>query len=518
MEEQRHQTSSIALVTTVWLASASTARDRAFTSTPSRHADVLSAFLLYHLEIGIAKIFVFVDGDERSQLCVDELHPQVQTHYATGLIELRYRDNTSSTSADDGNESLYELYERHCVDFSRFRDSMESDVVARQMLNAELAMHLCRQHNQQLKPQTHSTSQQQQSQLQQCTKPAVGELRWLLHLDVDELLYLDAFATEKKSKQALSEYVNSLEEQQHAHQMTIVNYEAIPTRLYGGNYFTTATKFRRHHARIPLTSDAQRGVAFWQQRARHQQFFLFYDNGKSMVRVRDDESGVSIHSVPASVHHWRVSSNKPSTNGSVISTSSKTNFHDARRNFAQENVVNEPLGQRACILHYPVCGLEWLNEKYERLGKFPDVWGGTSSETRRRPVQIRPCFHTQARDALPQDKSTSDAMRELYESHVLLDMDAHAREWERQVAAGVCEEIDFVAQVLASLGFSRQVMDAPPSLELTAAAAGKGHRGEEGQCDSGGSSLKPTPAPGASPESFTTEKAWMLASISSQYL
>lgn len=503
---QRHQTSSIALVTTVWLASASNAHDAARTA-PSRHADVLSAFLLYHLAIGVAKIFVFFDGDERSQLRVVELHPHVQVHCAAGRIELRYRSSAA------GNSPLHELYERHCVTFSRFRDTMESDVAARQMLNAELAMHLCLQHNRELKTHTDNISG-----LHQWTKPesshaVIDELRWLLHLDIDELLYLDAFATAGNDPtQALSDYVRNLEQQHHAHQMTLLNYEAIPTQLYGANYFATATKFRRHYARIPLTRDAQQRLAFWQQRTRHQQFFLFYDNGKSMVRVSDESK---FSSVPASVHHWRVSASESSTSGS-IRTSSKTNFHDARRNFAHESVVLEPRGQQACILHYPVCGLEWLGEKYERLGKFTDAWGGTSGE---RVMQIRPCFHTQARDALQGKAPPSDAMRELYESHVMLDMDAHAREWQRQVAAGVCEEIDFVARMLlGSLGFSRHAKDKKPTQDSPVAAvtlqqADDDDDEEDGSGDSGASSsLAPASA------SFTTEKAWMLASISSQYL
>lgn len=491
-----NEASSVALVTTVWLASASRACDIA-TTISSRHADVLSAFLLYHLEIGVAKIFVFFDGDERSQLRVDELHPQVQAHYAAGRIELRYR-NSSSTNTDD--DSLYELYERHCTNLSKLKKSMESDVVARQMLNAELAMHLCLQHNCQLKRQTHGAPERQH------TEPvtAAEELRWLLHLDVDELLFLDAFATadKKNARAALKAYVDNLEKHHNAHQMTLLNYEAVPTQLYGANYFATVTKFRRHHARIPFASDAQQRLAFWQQRTQHSQFFLFYDNGKSMVRVSE-----SYNSAPASVHHWRVSP-KISSGSDCIPTTSKTNFHDARRNFAPENVAVEPIGERACILHYPVCGLEWMREKYERLGDFSNVWGGSSSGDR--AMQIRLCFHTQARDAvMPKtDRENCGSLRELYESHVMLDLDAHAREWQQQVTAGVCEEIDFVAQLLTKLGFEQPV----------AAADRKHNQRYESQGVNGcPTTSEPIPAPALS-ESFTTEKAWMLASISQQYL
>jgi hypothetical protein len=39
------------------------------------------------------------------------------------------------------------------------------------------------------------------------------------------------------------------------------------------------------------------------------------------------------------------------------------------------------------------CGLQWLQTKYEMLGRFPDAWFGDT-------LPIAPCFHRDARDAL----------------------------------------------------------------------------------------------------------------------
>lgn len=475
----------VALVTTAWFADVS-----------PRHAGVLSAFLLYHAELGVAKSFVFLDGDRDTQPRVEQLHPRVRKLHAAGRVELRYRDQVDDWAAV-GVESWRTLGAAAAA---------ASDVAARQMLNAELAMRLCLQHNQRV--QTHE------------------QLRWLLHLDVDELLYLEALGERKthtveSSQDALDTFVRTLEAQQPPmFQLTLANHEAVPTQLHGGVYFQETSTFRRHHAHVPFTREAQQALAFWRQRTRHEQFFLFYDNGKAIVRVQE---GV----VPASVHHWRhlQSSGNNLEETPTAAMASRSNFFDARRNIAQEDVLVEPDGQRACVLHYPVCGVEWLREKYERLGDFPDVWGGTSGE---REMKIAPCFHTQARDVVVRSSECGDdeeerereatiaeALEELYRSHVMLDASepANALEWQRQIAAGVCEEIRFPAELLAkfeplggsSTGDQRSSARNLPAPPASAAAPRTPNASTR------------VPAAAAAMD-FTIEKAWMLAAISQQYL
>eukprot|EP00607_Mallomonas_marina_P008828 CAMPEP_0182420962 /NCGR_PEP_ID=MMETSP1167-20130531/6095_1 /TAXON_ID=2988 /ORGANISM="Mallomonas Sp, Strain CCMP3275" /LENGTH=292 /DNA_ID=CAMNT_0024597577 /DNA_START=76 /DNA_END=954 /DNA_ORIENTATION=- len=50
------------------------------------------------------------------------------------------------------------------------------------------------------------------------------------------------------------------------------------------------------------------------------------------------------------------------------------------------------LSSAPVILHYVVCGLNWLEQKYQILGSFPDSWFAGS-------LPIPPCFHLDARDA-----------------------------------------------------------------------------------------------------------------------
>ncbi|GLE00887.1 hypothetical protein PINS_up009684 [Pythium insidiosum] len=211
--------------------------------------------------------------------------------------------------------------------------------------------------------------------MQRCVALAPA-VRWLLHLDMDELFFCQGFRDHhsESPRAVFAEWVAALDTHSCDH-LAIVNYEAVPTQRLGGNFFVSTTRFRRHTARVPLHAAAQDALQFWQQRSPFGQYFLFYDNGKPIVRVAQDVAA-------ASVHHWR------SSNKSWVSTS---NFYDPRLGSAQQGARSRapwiPKDERlqACILHYPVCGREWLSEKYERLGDFPSVWGASS-------VRIAPCF------------------------------------------------------------------------------------------------------------------------------
>jgi len=70
-------------------------------------------------------------------------------------------------------------------------------------------------------------------------------------------------------------------------------------------------------------------------------------------------------------------------------------FCDARSLPAHSLLLRSSL---PAILHYVGCGLNWLRDKYEILGSFPDSWlAGT--------LPIAPSFHLDARDAAKRDAS-----------------------------------------------------------------------------------------------------------------
>lgn len=435
--KMRAESSSVALVTTAWLA---------HSQEKSRHVSVLNSFLLYHLCIGVAKILLFLDGPEagnedadtsQAQPSVRVLHERVQQAVTQGVVEVMYADRARSDAGD---------------------------VPTMQMANASKAMSACVAHNERL-----------------TKEDKAQELRWLLHLDIDELLFIEAFCVEDPPHTLcckLRQYVASLETQ-HIEQFTLVNYEAVPTSVHGDNYFASATRFRVHPARIPLAnSEASTALAFWQSRSPFRQFFLFYDNGKSMVRVSRENAAAG----PSSVHHWR------------LQGKSHSNFYDPRRS---EAVWSEP-HHRGCILHYPVCGLEWLMEKYARLGAFADTWGSGAKK-----LTIQPCFHTQARDiAIASRDDKKRDMRKLFESQVMLQ--EGGGEWPRQLRSQVCQEITFPKELLAR---ERDLWlpDAARASDTATSDVAK----EEKAISSPGEEAK---------KGFTPETAWLLASISQRYL
>jgi len=214
---------------------------------------------------------------------------------------------------------------------------------------------------------------------------------WLLHIDSDEL-----FHTEKTSV---------LEHFQHlwndgVYQMTYLNHEGIPEVLaaphataddkekekekekeesttslaLGVDYFKETTLFRRHHLDIPMSASSRSCMEYWEQRTKHGQYMLCYDNGKSVCRVVRGAK-------PSNVHKWSLP-----TPGSMPS---RTALVDPRHlNLSEVRKCSDP-----CVLHYVVCGLPWLKSKYEMLGSFEDAWFGGK-------LPIAPSFHLDARDAL----------------------------------------------------------------------------------------------------------------------
>ncbi|KAJ0393278.1 hypothetical protein P43SY_001097 [Pythium insidiosum] len=265
----------VGLVTTAWLA----------TREPDgRHMQVLTAFLLYHIEIGIDRIFLFLDDADEHELVLDH---RVQHLVLTGQLEVFYATQSHVKAADGSVVCAYQAPHHRRPSTAAQRDT--DDVVARQLCHMDVAM-------------------------QRCVALA-PTLRWLLHLDMDELFFCQGFRDHHSvaPRAALAAWVAALDTHSCDH-LAIINYEAVPTQLHGGNFFVSATRFRRHTARIPLHAGAQDALRFWQRRTPFGQFFLFYDNGKPIVRVSRDVAA-------ASVHHWR---------STRVDWEATANFYDPR--------------------------------------------------------------------------------------------------------------------------------------------------------------------------------------------
>lgn len=377
-----------------------------------------------------------------------------------------------------------ELLERQrtsCIGFERFGPYEAEEVQARQCLNAEVALQ----------------------------EALAGGFHWLVHIDSDELFYSAAPSVVPHFEMLSSRGIQ---------QMTYVNHEGVPESEDIVDYFTAVTLFKRHHFCLPVTSDVQACMRFWQGRTHQGQYLIAYDNGKCAVAVRP---GL----YPTSVHRW-TSAADPGFEAASFAA-----FADPRRLDPSKVLTTDD----PCILHFVVCGLQWFRTKYEMLGRFPDSWFGDT-------LPIAPCFHRDARDALWAPDGLAHLTR-MYHAQVLMSEGTHPGEVSRQLAAGVCvRSNDHVAAVStggAALGMTPHgVPPGGPGLALNsgggsvegctlmveldgALAAMVGAGGGAGS--GGGGVAPPESSPPAPPaQSLRTvsahDKAWLIASITKQYL
>eukprot|EP00753_Platysulcus_tardus_P006617 PLAT14358.1.p1 GENE.PLAT14358.1~~PLAT14358.1.p1 ORF type:complete len:482 (+),score=167.72 PLAT14358.1:39-1448(+) len=392
--------------------------------------DVLRSFVQWHVHLGFRKFILFLDDAE-------EAAADVLTEFDASLFILRRYD-----------DALRAEWERCCSQWPRLARCFEEDVQSRQLLNAELAVQLA----------------------------LAAGLRWLLHIDIDELFFLEEGAADVDAHFAAME-------EKSAGQVTYANDEGVPERSDIGDYFREVTLFRRHHATLPLTASARAAMHWWQSRTKHGQYLLFYDCGKSAVRLLP---GV----LPASVHSWRLPAD--------CALRSLSCMPDARKLDLSTVLPRAP----ATVLHFPCCGWRWLSSKYAQLGDFEDAWFGGQ-------LPIAPSFHLDARDAF---KRGDDAARALFLQQLLAGGSRDGAAVDAQLAAGVCRRLTAVADALPKLPprplqllvGEKEALAEPPR---TVDAPGASHA-RAGGADGAA----------AAPAEFTYDKAWLIASIARDYL
>ncbi len=292
----------------------------AIVTTLRDSAAVIESFIAYHRAIGFDHIFLYFDDPADPALAWARAQPQV----------------TAIARDDDLRRAWTQL--------SRYGENaphVEREVMARQVLNVEHAMGLAR---------------------------GMG-LKWLLHIDADELFHLpggDAAA-----------HFAWLETTQ-IETVSYANYEALPETEETGDFFRAVTLFKKPKLlRAPPSPDAKALIAQTGQLAPN--FFHFYDNGKSAVRL--SAAGM----LPKGVHSFA----RP---GKYVSAQSPEQF----------------------ILHYACCGFEAFWQKYRTLGRFSDQWWGKYDIV----ASIGP-FHMEARDAVM--TGDRDHARRFYHERVMID-------------------------------------------------------------------------------------------------
>jgi hypothetical protein len=319
----------------------------AIVTTLRDSAAVIASFVAYHRAIGFDHLFLFFDDPADPALAWAQAQPHVTAIARDGALReawsklTRYGENAAH---------------------------VEREVMARQVLNVEHAMNLAR---------------------------AKG-LKWLLHIDADELFYApggDAAAHFAWLDGTAIETVS------------YANYEAVPETEETGDFFRTVTLFKKPKLlRAPPSAEAKALIAGTGQLAPN--FFHFYDNGKSAVRL------AAAGMLPKGVHRFV----RP---GSYASAQSPEQF----------------------ILHYACCGFASFRQKYLTLGRFADQWWDKYDIT----ASIGP-FHLQARDAVM--SGDVEQARRFYRERAMIDDPALLADLMRH---NLLARLDEPAKILAAL-------------------------------------------------------------------
>uniref|UniRef100_A0A7S4BNC3 Glycosyltransferase family 92 protein n=1 Tax=Chrysotila carterae TaxID=13221 RepID=A0A7S4BNC3_CHRCT len=214
-----------------------------------------------------------------------------------------------------------------------------------------------------------------------------------------------------------------------------------------GDPFDSLTLFKRSLAAVAAATEAATAstaaaaavvaaaVDSWRARNASGSYFLYYEHGKSAVRV--DTDGLW---VPPTVHYFFPRKPDGTWDEARLRQRGRTNDH--------RNVMFRLSAcEASCVLHYPLWDARALWAKYVLHGDFPDVIvGGT---LRGREWEWGECFHTQCRDLLRQRRADDDgglgAMRHLFASAAAAPDQKQA---EQQLRAGVLVRVGAVQRVL----------------------------------------------------------------------
>src|SRR5262249_35021006 len=136
---------------------------------------------------------------------------------------------------------------------------VDDEVMARQMLNAQVALEMCLQ---------------------------LG-LDWLLHIDADELFHSFTGPAPQHFRELARRGVSCA---------TFFNHEAVPERAEVDDFFREVTLFKRNRNTLQEPAFTSRQSRFLQTVPQlPRKFFLFYGNGKSAARVGGDVRVTSVH-------------------------------------------------------------------------------------------------------------------------------------------------------------------------------------------------------------------------------
>lgn len=187
---------------------------------------VLETFISYHLSIGFDHIFLFFDNP---------IDPGFDS----------FKDNPKVTAIK--NDKDLHLKWEETESFLYQHQYINKEVMARQILNANVALKLCMEKG----------------------------ITWLLHIDIDELFYSPNGSVKEHFRQMESSNKNYL---------LYLNHEALPEKMNIKDYFQEVNLFK---ANIRTLSEGQI-KKLEQSMTEEKSYFLFYANGKAAIKVSND--------------------------------------------------------------------------------------------------------------------------------------------------------------------------------------------------------------------------------------
>jgi hypothetical protein len=214
--------------------------------------NIIESFIRYHFKIGIAHIFIFFDNPEDEAINIVKKFPNVSAIPCDEQLQIQQKNN-----------KLYHNMSEHIT----------SEVMARQILNAETAINLAWE----------------------------MQLDWIIHIDADELFY---------TQESIAEHFDFIP--YSIGQVIYRNFEGVPEKLTIDDYFKEVTLFKKHGHLIPYPLPDDYYKFF-----RREEYFIGYGNGKAAARVLP---GV----LPSGVHEFTTVEPHPET---AYSTSSPVILH-----------------------------------------------------------------------------------------------------------------------------------------------------------------------------------------------
>eukprot|EP00299_Pterocystis_sp_00344_P013620 c6696_g1_i1.p1 GENE.c6696_g1_i1~~c6696_g1_i1.p1 ORF type:complete len:372 (-),score=58.23 c6696_g1_i1:18-1133(-) len=178
-----------------------------------------------------------------------------------------------------------------------------------------------------------------------------ARVKWLFHIDVDELIWLP-------NNSSINHLISWLDEHKIG-MINFMNHEGIPEQVDMNNYFESVKYFRPHLSLLGLS-----GTYFSQpnnliSKLGLRSYFVSYANGKSAVRVMPFGEPANSKNHFWDLPEWMQTQGFKSVTNIIL--------------HGKGEYWNEAT-DRVQLLHYVSCGYLFWKDKYALLGNFPDAY------------------------------------------------------------------------------------------------------------------------------------------------